>query len=166
MKWIHRYSSPIFLLFAAGILFAPGLAALLFSALCALIALEMRRTLHSLQEGGVEATATIECIERDSDGDPIPVMAFETAEGAGVVGSPFNYTSLSFGFVSARKGDIGKELQIRYQPDNPEKFVVKADEGNTRIAFFILLVFMVLTAVAGVAELLGCIEIETLRPAF
>ena len=166
MKWIRRYSIPIFLLFAAGILFAPGLAALLFSALCALIALEMRRTLHSLREGGVEAIARIERIERDSDGDMIPVMAFETAEGARVLGRPVCFTNISFGYGSTRKRDAAQELTVRYQPDNPEKFVVMDEEGNARIALNILRVLTVLIAVAGAAQLLGYIEIETSRPEF
>jgi len=163
MKIINAYSVPIFLLFLAGVFFAPGLAALLFGLLCALLAMEMR---SSLRKSGAEAIAKIERFERDSDGDPIPVMSFETADGTRVEGRPFYHFSSSFVFQSGSKTEVGKEQVVLYVPDNPAAFVRQQDAGQARIVYRMLLVLMILVAAAGIADLTGYLDIETSKPVF
>lgn len=166
MKIINAYSVPIFLLFLAGVFFAPGLAVLLFGLLCALLAMEMRSTLRSLRKSGAEAIAKIERFERDSDGDPIPVMSFETADGTRVEGRPFYHFSSSFVFQSGREAEVGKEQVVLYVPDNPTAFVKQKDAGQARVVYRMLLVLMMLVAAAGIADLMGCMDIETSKPVF
>lgn len=166
MKIINAYSVPIFLLFLAGVFFAPGLAALLFGLLCALLAMEMRSTLRCLRKSGAEAIAKIERFERDSDGDPIPVMSFETADGTRVEGRPFYHFSSSFVFQSGREAEVGKEQVVLYVPDNPTAFVRQQDAGQARIVYRMLLVLMILVAAAGIADLTGYLDIEASKPVF
>lgn len=166
MMIINAYSVPIFLLFLAGLFFAPGIAALLFGLLCALLAMEMRSTLRSLRESGAEAIAKIERFERDSDGDPIPVMSFETADGTRVEGRPFYHFGSSFVFQSGSGVEVGKEQVVLYVPDNPTAFVKQKDAGQARVVYRMLLVLMMLVAAAGIADLMGCMDIETSKPVF
>jgi hypothetical protein len=160
LKLINNYGIPIFLLFLAGVFFAPAISALVFSGLCALVAIEMRRTLRGLRNEGIEAIAKIERFESDSDGDPIPVMSFETSDGIHVKGRP------SFVLESGRGDETGKEYAVLYRPDVPTEFVRQKDEGQARIAYYLLLVLMVLIATAGIADLIGYINIETGKPDF
>lgn len=166
MKIINAYSVPIFLLFLAGVFFAPGLAALLFGLLCALLAMEMRSTLRCLRKSGAEAIAKIERFERDSDGDPIPVMSFETADGNRVEGCPFYHFSSSFVFQSGSGAEVGEEQVVLYVPDNPTAFVKQKDAGQARVVYRMLLVLMMLVAAAGIADLMGCMDVETSKPVF
>lgn len=166
LKLINKYGIPIFLLFLAGVFFAPGISALVFSGLCALVAIEMRRTLRGLRNEGIEAIAKIERFESDSDGDPIPVMSFETSDGIHVKGRPYHYIRPSFVLESGRGDETGKEYAVLYRPDVPTEFVRQKDEGQARIAYYLLLVLMVLIATAGIADLIGYINIETGKPDF
>jgi hypothetical protein len=166
LKLINKYAIPIFLLFLAGVFFAPGIAALLFGLLCALLAMEMRSTLRSLRKSGAEAIAKIERFERDSDGDPIPVMSFETADGTRVEGRLFYHFSSAFVFQSGSRAEVGKEQVVLFVPDNPTAFVKQKDAGQARVVYRMLLVLMMLVAAAGIADLMGCMDIETSKPVF
>ena len=160
LKLINKYAVPIFLLFLAGVFFAPGIAALLFGLLCALLAMEMRSTLRNLCKSGAEAIAKIERFESDSNGDPIPVMSFETSDGIHVKGRPYYYIRPFFVLESGRGDETGKEYAVLYRPEVSTEFVRQKDEGQARFVYYLLLVLMVLIAAAGIADLMGYLNIN------
>jgi hypothetical protein len=160
MKFIRRFSVPVFLLFLVCVLFKPALAAILFSAILAIIWVDLHRTVRQIRNAGIDAMAVLERYDRDADGDAVPVLVFETVEGKRIEGNPLVFLSASFGMGMSHKKEAGAATEIRYHPDDPARFLLKADESTARTILWLLMVLVVMAAAAGIAGLLGYLEIN------
>lgn len=162
MKFIRRFSIPVFLLFLVCVLFKPALAAILFSAILAITWVDLHRSVRQIRNAGIDALAVFERYDRDADGDAVPVLVFETVEGERIEGNPLVFLSASFGMGMSRKKEAGTLMEIRYHPVDPARFLLKSDESTARTILWLLMVIVLVSAAVGTAGLLGCLEINSL----
>lgn len=136
------------------------MAALLFSGVLVALSVDIYRVLHRIRRSGTESLAVVDRYERDADGDPVPFLVFITGKGERIEGNPLIFMTASWSFGRSSKPEPGSELPVRYAPEEPGRFVMAAEESLAWKVLWVLVGLSVLTAVLGLAGLLGYIEIN------
>lgn len=117
----------------------PALCFLIGGTLVAYIGFTAIRFLRSIKQRGIESQGTIIRFEPDNDGHKSPFITFTTVSGEEISGKPFVYASTDLSIIRTYKNSIDQPVSVLYDPEHPERFVLKNEEGFNYFVFVILL---------------------------
>lgn len=106
-------------------------------------------SINDLEKNGIQVSAKIISYESDHEGYKTPIISFKTQEGDEIQKEPNYYSSSDLNKIKNHKKDINKTVQIKYNPKNPEIFMLK-DDIMTFIIHILLLVVCSVFIIIGV----------------
>lgn len=139
MEIIKKYWIVIVVTFGLCMFIKPALCPLILGTLVSYIGLTSVVFLKRIAKKGIEWTGNIIEYESDSDGHKTPVIEFTTMTGESVKEKPFIYASTDLSKIRNYKNLINQSVPILYDPVNPQKFVLKKEEGFNYIILVILI---------------------------
>jgi hypothetical protein len=114
-------------------------------------------SLNQINKNGIENLGKIVSYESDNEGYKTPVIEFEISEGKNFTGKPFLHTSSDLDKFLSYQKNINKTVKIIYNPDCPEKFILK--DNFNYFGLIILIIVGLIFSVLSIGSLLGYINV-------
>lgn len=152
-----KYSIIFFILFVFFMFYKPAICCLMLGVVALFYAISSILSLNKMNKYGIENSGKIISYESDDEGYKTPIIEYQIDEGINFTGKPFLHTSSDLDKFQSYHRNINKSIKIIYDPDSPEKFILK-DNYN----FFGLILTIVVGSVfsgLSIGSLLGYINV-------
>jgi hypothetical protein len=166
MKLMVKYWIPIVIVFGICMLIKPVLCALILGSLFIVIAIEMIRTLKRLSDFGVAAIGKISSYEIDDEGYKTPVIEFIPFGGELIKNTPVIWGSSDLGKLRSYKSMLGTEVAIKYDPDEPSKFIVSEVSLFSYFMIVLMIAGGLLMLVLSIVTLTGYADMFNTQPIY
>ncbi|MFH7010966.1 DUF3592 domain-containing protein [Flavobacterium sp. FlaQc-52] len=154
---LNKEQSLIFvILFIFFMFYKPAICFLMIGILLLFYAYSSISFLNQIKKNGIESFGKILSYESDNDGYKTPFIEFLTTEGKNITGKPFLHTSSDLDKFQSYQENINKTITIRYNPEDPEKFVIE-NNFNGLGSLLLIIIGLLFTGIS-VASLLGFID--------
>ena len=130
-----KYSIFFFVLFVFFMFFKPAICSLMLGTVTLFYAISSILSLNKMNKYGIENSEKIISYESDNEGYKTPIIEYQVDEVRSFKGKPFLHTSSDLDKFQSYHRNINKTIKIIYDPDYPEKFILK---DNYNIFGFIL----------------------------
>ena len=150
MKRLAKYWIVFAIVFVVFIFIQPAVCFLIVGLIVFYLCLNTILLFNHLRKRGITVTANMVSFEEDTDNDKIPVIAFKTLQGELINGKPAMYS------VRENK-TLTMEVQIIYQPQRPQKFIL----SDEKIPYFGLAIGLLLSTscvMISAADIVGYIK--------
>ena len=114
-------------------------------------------SLNQINKNGIENLGKIVSYESDNEGYKTPVIEFEISERKNFTGKPFLHTSSDLDKFLSYQKNINKTVKIIYNPDCPEKFILK--DNFNYFGLIILIIVGLIFSLLSIGSLLGYIDV-------
>ncbi|MFY0603575.1 MAG: DUF3592 domain-containing protein [Flavobacteriaceae bacterium] len=133
---------------------------LLLGTAIVLIGIHTLNVVSLIKRNGINGKGEVLFYESDNEGYKTPIIKFTTKEGKIVERKPYFYVSSDLSKIRSYKKRINKIVPIRYNPKNPEEFIITHEGGVNKLSLiFIMLVGLIFFSFA-IANLLGYVDIN------
>ena len=126
MDFIKKYGIWIVIVFVLCIFIKPALCFLILGTLVSYMGFATIIFLKKIAKKGIDWTGKIIEYQSDSDGYKTPVIEFTTMTGDTIRREPFVYASTDLSKFRTYDKFIDQSVPIMYDPDDPNKFVLKS----------------------------------------
>jgi hypothetical protein len=133
-----KYGVIFIILFVFFMFYKPVICFLLLGTLALFYAIYSISSLMDLNKNGIEHHGKIVSYESDDEGYKTPIIEFQISEGKIFTGKPFLHTSSDLDKFQSYQNNINKTIKIIYNPDYPEKFVLKGNSNYFGMALLII----------------------------
>jgi len=139
MEIVKKYWIVIIVTFGLCIFIKPALCPLILGTLLSYLGLCSVVFLKNISKRGIDWTGNIIEYESDSEGYKTPVIEFTTLKGETVKKKPTIYATTDLSKIRTYKDLINHSVPILYDPDDPQKFILKNEGGFN---YFISVIFI------------------------
>lgn len=158
MQNIRKYWIAIVLVFAVFLFVKPAVCPLILGSVLLYLTYITVPVLRRIAKAGVEGTGTILEYNVGSKGHKTPVIEFATPQGQLIRKTPFFYSSTDLSKIRSYEEMLGQPVAIVYDPEDPEKFVLKGETGFNNLVIGVLALFGTSLWILGISMLLGYIK--------
>jgi hypothetical protein len=166
MKLIAKYWIPIVIVFGICMFIKPPLCALILGTVAILTAIEMIRTLKRFSEFGLGAIGKITSFEIDDEGYKTPVIEFIPPGGELMKNTPMIWGSSDVGKLRSFKSMLDTEVAIKYDPDEPSRFIVMEEKSFTYFMIVMLFIIGSVFLTLSIATLTGYADMFNTQPVY
>ena len=160
MKLIEKYGVLIFVLFAIFMFVKPVTCFLILGLSFVYLGIEGRIVLKQIEKHGITTVGKIIKYTRDGKGYQTPTIKFSTDDGKTIEREPYIFTATDFNKFKNYKSDIGKEVEVKYIVQDPEKFTITEENSLDKFGnVFAIIVGTIFTLVA-ILNLLELMEVN------
>ncbi|MES2800619.1 MAG: DUF3592 domain-containing protein [Bacteroidota bacterium] len=155
MKYLVKYWFVIIGIFAVFMFIEQAICLLILGSLFLFLPIGAILFLKNLENYGLESRGIILEYKSDYEGYKTPIIEFYTTKNELIKDKPYVYGSTTLSGLRLYKKNINSTVIVCYDPNNPEKFVIKED--NT-FNYFIFLIFAILgigVTSLSILELIG-----------
>lgn len=160
MELLKKYRTAIFVTFIVCMFVKPAICFLILGALSTYFGFTAIRFLKSISKSGIEQTGTIIEYQSDNDGNKTPLIEFTTLTGETIRKKPFVYASTDLSKLRNYKNQIDQPVLILYNQEEPEKFVLKNEEGFNYIVFIFFILIGLFFIGLSICWLSGYIKMD------
>ena len=160
MNFIKKYAVLIVIAFVICIFIKPALCFLILGSLVSCVGFATIIFLQKIKKRGTHWTGKIVEYQSDSDGYKIPLIEFTTITGEVVRAKPFVYASTDLSKFRTYSKFVDQTVPIVYDPDNPQRFVLKNEEGFNYFIFILLILAGLFFVGLSIAWLVGYINMS------
>ncbi|MEP7169252.1 MAG: DUF3592 domain-containing protein [Bacteroidota bacterium] len=157
MDFDKKYGVVFFILFVFFMFYKPVICFLMLGTLLLFLAISSLSFLSQINKNGIESFGKIVSYESDNEGYKTPVIEFLSTEGKKITGKPLLHTSSDLDKFQSYQKNINKTIKIRYDPESPEKFIIK-DNSNGFGLLLTLIGGLIFTGIS-IGSLLGFIDV-------
>ena len=151
-----KYTRPLLITFIFFLYYKPVVCFIIVGALILIVTFYYWNFLSGIRRNGIRGVGKI-MYESSSRGPKAPTIEFTSKNGIKVCKKPYYYLPADLSKISTYKQNIGKEVDIFYDRQNPEKFVLEK-EGSFNILGLLLIVLVGLTfLIVGICSVLGIV---------
>lgn len=140
MELIKKYRIAIVVTFGLCMFIKPALCFLILGILISYIGFAAVLFLKKISKTGIDWTGNIVAYESDSDGHKTPLIEFTIITGDIIKAKPIIYASTDLSKLRSYTNLSHQPVPILYDPDNPQKFVLKNEKGFNYVVFIIFIV--------------------------
>jgi len=133
--------------------YSPAICFLMLGTLSLFYAIYSLSFLIQINKTGIENLGKIVSYESDAEGYKTPIIEFQISEGKNFTGKPFLHTSSDLDKFQSYQRKINKTIKIIYDPNYPEKFILK-DNSNYFGLVLMIIVGLVFSGIS-IGNLLG-----------
>lgn len=157
---LKKYWIAIVLIFAICMFVKPAACPIILGAVAICITVFALSFQNRINKEGIETGGKIIKYVRSGSGHQTPFIEYKTSLHESFQGKPFVYSSTDLSIVRSYRTMIGKEVRVKYDPANPERFVLVGEEGLNAIVFLIVGLVGLAFFLVGIAALFKLIEID------
>lgn len=147
--------------FVFSMYYKPVFCFLLIGTLSVFYVIHYALFLNKIKKHGKEVIGKILSYETDHKGYKIPLVEFEVNEQI-ISKKPYYYSSTDLSKIKSYKQNINKSFPILYDPNNPEKFIIKSEKGFNYFSLTLFGIAGIIFILIGIAQLFNLINIDGL----
>jgi hypothetical protein len=135
-----------------------GISFLLMGVIVSSILLVILINHNRIYKNGIETNGYLKNYEKDKSGDIDIIYEFKIPSGELISGKAISLTSFSVSGIELmdnKNNNPLDEIEIIYDAENPQNFIIKKLYRKTISAFILLLVFFSTFAVLGFLKIIG-----------
>lgn len=155
MRFIEKYWILFGIAYLAIGFINPSLCLLIIGIILLYFGITTINKLWRFQKRGVQCSATILSYEPDEERYKTPVVQFTTAEGTSVKDKPWVYVSSALSKIRIYSENPDQAVQVIYNPDHPEEFVLKSEKEFNYLMVIILIAGGLFSTGFALSALLG-----------
>jgi hypothetical protein len=155
-----KYGIPIVVLFVFFMFYKPVVCFIILGSLVSIISIYFWNFLSNIQKNGIKNVGKILFYESDSEGHKTPTVEFTTNNGIQIRKKPYYYASTDLSKIRNYKNNIDKKIDILYDPQNPEKFVIGKERNFNRFSLIFGILVGIIFLTVGICSVLGIINVE------
>ncbi|RYZ62856.1 MAG: DUF3592 domain-containing protein [Chitinophagaceae bacterium] len=155
MKYIQKYWILIVIVFFFSMFINPAIGILIVGSLVFYIGIMAVGLLKKLQEKGIESVGRILSYQVGNRGYKTPVIEFTPLAGEPVTAKPFLYASTDLSKIRSYSNLIDTEVRVRYDPDDPKKFVLAGEKSFNYVVFTVFMLAGLFFIVLSICSFLG-----------
>lgn len=152
---LKKYAVLTWLLFIIAMFTKPALCFVMIGFIFVLMGVMAIRFLNKIAKVGIHAVGKTLGYESDREGHKTPFIAFTTEKGEYIQAKPFVHASTDASIFRSYKSTIDQPIEIIYDPNSPEKFVLANDDGFNYGVFLIFVIIGLLGVGFGIGSLFG-----------
>lgn len=150
-----KYSIPIFILFVFFMFYEPFVCFIILGFLILITCINYWLFLSNIHKNGIESVGKILFYKSDSDGHKTPIVEFTDRNGKQIRKKPYLYASTDFSKIRTYKKNIDKTIDILYDPNNTEKFIIRKERNFNSFALIIMMLVGLIFLIIGVYNILS-----------
>jgi hypothetical protein len=143
----------LFIPFVFFMFYKPVICFLMLGTLLLFFAIQSLLFLIKINKNGIENHGKIVSYESDEEGYKTPIIEFQISQGKTFTGKPYFHTSSDLDKFKSYNKNINKTIKIIYNPDHPEKFILKDNSSN--FAVILLIIAGLIFSGISIGNLLG-----------
>ncbi|WP_316635589.1 DUF3592 domain-containing protein [uncultured Flavobacterium sp.] len=133
-----KYGIVFVIAFVFFMFYKPVISVLLLGILLLFYTIYSISSLIQINKNGIEHHGKIVSYESDEEGYKTPIIEFQISEGKIFTGKPFFHTSSDLDKFQSYQNNINRTIKIIYNPDYPEKFILKGNSNYFGITLLIV----------------------------
>ena len=145
-----KFAIPIFILFLFFMFYEPIVCFIILGTLVSITSIYYWRFLTYIYKNGTKASGKILSYESDSEGYKTPIISFTTEQGIQIREKPYYHASTDLGILMSYKKEIGRQIDILHDPENPEKFVIKKEKGFNKLTLIFMALIGLIFLIIGI----------------
>jgi hypothetical protein len=150
-NWITQFIFAILFIFF--MFYNPVICPLMLGVLLLFYAINSVLFLNKLSKNGIESFGKILSYESDRKGYKTPIIEFQIAEGKYFAGKPYVHSSSDLDKFQSYSENINKRVKVIYNPESPEKFILK--DGSNGCGIIILIIVGLVLSAISIGNLIG-----------
>jgi hypothetical protein len=158
MKYIQKYWILIVVVFFFSMFINPAICMLIVGSLVFYMGFMALKLLKKLQEKGIESVGKILSYQVGNRGYKTPIIEFTPLTGEPVTAKPFLYASTDLSKIRSYSTLVDTEVLVRYDPDDPKKFVLAGERSFNYIVFAIFILTGFFFIVLTICNFLGYVK--------
>jgi hypothetical protein len=157
MKYIQKYWILIIIVFFFSMFINPAICLLMVGSLVFYIGIMAVGLLKKLQEKGIESVGRILSYQVGNKGYKTPIIEFTPLAGEPITAEPFLYASTDLSKIRSYSS-LSTEVLVRYDPDDPKKFVLAGEKSFNYVVFTVLILAGLFFIVLSICNFLGYVN--------
>jgi hypothetical protein len=158
MKYIEKYWILIVIVFFFSMFINPAICMLIVGSLVFYMGIMAVGFLKKIQNKGVEGVGRILSYQVGNRGYKTPIIEFTPVNGETVTAKPFLYASTDLSKIRSYSNTTDTEIVVRYDPDDPNKFVLDGERSFNYIVFTVFILAGLFFIVLSICNFLGYIK--------
>ena len=158
MKYIEKYWILIVVVFFFSMFINPTICILIVGSLVFYMGIMAVGFLKKIHDKGVESVGRILSYQVGNGGHKTPIIQFKPLTGETITAKPFIYASSDLSKIRSYNNLIDTEVLVRYDPDDPKKFVISSEKSFNYIVFTIFILAGLLFIVLSICNFMGYVK--------
>ncbi|WP_072833576.1 DUF3592 domain-containing protein [Flavisolibacter ginsengisoli] len=159
MKYVQKYWILIVIVFFFSMFINPAISMLIVGSLVFFLGISAFLFLKKIQDKGIEGVGRILSYQNGNKGYKTPIIEFTPLNGETVTAKPWVYASTDLSKIRSYSNKIDSEVLVRYDPEDPTKFVLESEKSFNYIAFTIFTLAGLFFIVLSICNFLGYIKL-------
>ena len=155
----NKYELPLVIAFVVSMFYKPMFCFIILGSWVIITSFNYWRFLLNIEKNGIEGVGKILSYESDYKGYKTPIVEFTSKSGTHVRKKPHFHVSTDFSKLLTHKNTIDTTIDILYDPNSPEKFVIDEEENFYRLSLIFAMFGGLLFFTIGICGILGIIDI-------
>lgn len=160
MKTLEKYWNYIVLVFVIFMFIKPIICFVILGPIISFACIDYLRVIKILKRIGIQKTGKIIKYTRGWKGYQTPTINFSTTNGEIIEAEPYFYASSDINKIRTFKNYIDKPVEIKYNPENPQEFLIATQNLINIIGIWLFLSAGLFFTIVGVLDILGIISIK------
>lgn len=160
MKYLEKYWYYIVGLFVFCMFTKPVFCFIILGSIFFYVGLDYYRVYRVIKNYGIKTTGKILKYNRGYEGYKTPTINFSTRNGKTIETEPYFYVSSDINKFRTFKNYIEKPIDINYNPENPEEFLIENQKTINFIGIFFLIFIGFIFTTIGVLDVFGIIDMN------
>ncbi|MBA5245742.1 DUF3592 domain-containing protein [Marnyiella aurantia] len=160
MKFLKKYWYYIIGVFAICMFVKPTFCFIILGSVIFYAGIDYYRVFRIVKNYGIVTTGKVIKYTRGQKGYQTPTINFSTKNGKTIETEPYFYVSSDINKFRTFKKYIKKPIEINYNPENPEEFLIADQKGINAMGIIILILVGALFAIIGTLGFLEIIEMN------
>jgi hypothetical protein len=160
MKFLEKYWNYIVGIFAICMFVKPTLCFVILGSVIFYAGIDYYRVFKILKNYGTQTTGKILKYTRGQKGYQTPTIKFSTKSGKIIETEPYFYVSSDINKFRTFKNFIEKPVEINYNPENPEEFMIVSQKNINIFGILLLIIIGAFFSILGMLDLLKLINLN------
>ena len=136
---------------------------LILSSVIIYLGIDYSIAINQIEKYGIKTKGKIIVYKRDRKGYQTPTINFTTNDGKIIEKEPYYFAATDFNKFKNFTKDEGKEINVMYYKNNPEKFVIDGETFFNKITIGFMMFIGLILFIVGILSLFGVIEMNFIK---